>query len=77
MCTHNTLGHCIGCLAVRTPYMYIETNIQVCVRKYKFHQLTYPKEACFALQLEKLFPLQGERALGSDNTRLKMINIDL
>ena len=28
MCTHNTRGHGIGCQAVRTPYIYMETNIQ-------------------------------------------------
>ena len=36
-----------GCQAVRTPYIYIVTNIHACARQYKFHHLTYLKEARF------------------------------
>ena len=50
MCTHNQRGHGIGCQAVRTPYIYMETNIQARSRQYKFHHLTYLKEASFARQ---------------------------
>ena len=55
MCAHNASGHGIGCQAVRTPYIYIYiyivTNIQAHARQYKFHNLTYLKEAHFARQL--------------------------
>ena len=55
MCKHIVLRHGIGCQAVCTLYIFMETNIQAPMRKLKFHHLTYLKEARFAHQLKNLF----------------------
>ena len=47
MYAHNASGHGIGCQAVRTPYIYIMTNIQTCARQQKFHHLIFFQSKTF------------------------------
>ena len=50
MCAHNASGRDNGCQTVRTPYIYSDKHTSKHEAKYKFHHLTYLREANFAHQ---------------------------
>ena len=62
MSVHTASGHGIGCQAVLIPYIYIYivTNIQAHARRYKFHHLSYLREARYVRQFTSLQDCYGK-----------------